>query len=292
MKKLTVVIPVYRGGDYFHECLASFLPHLECFSTIAASINKSSLQEADIATFKEFQQKLPASITSFYIKQKFSLSARTHATFMRWQCRKRNLNGLQIIMAHDDVLLKNFSKVYRDLQDRLNDDIVINPARSFYNNSFSQENKIYDYYGIKNFLNGIYVDEFILQDFDRHYITNMTGMICSKNVLDSARAITRYLSYGYRGEYTILTAPGVTSIYSTPEPIIGIRVHAAQQGAIEKPHARKWDEFVYLVHLYRRTTDPLLRQKIRSRSRLLRAWHEPGTYSLRLLKKLYRKFFR
>lgn len=57
MKKLTVVIPVYKGGEYFRECLESFLPHLECFDTIAASINKSPLQEMDIATFKEFQKK-------------------------------------------------------------------------------------------------------------------------------------------------------------------------------------------------------------------------------------------
>ena len=271
MKKLTVVIPVYKGGEYFRECLESFLPHLECFDTIAASINKSPLQETDIAAFKEFQKKLPKHITSFYLKQKFSLGPRGHAAFVRWQLRKKSLQGFQMIMAHDDVLLENFSTVYQSLQTKLHDGAIINPARSFFDKSFSPENKIYDFYGARNFPEGLPVDEFVLQDFDR------------------TRAITKYLLFGYRGEYIFLTAPSVTTIYSTPEPVIGIRVHPGQQGAVQKTFARKWDEFVYLVHLYHRTTDPVLRQKIRTRSRLFRIWFEPQKCALLLLKKIYRK---
>lgn len=292
MKKLTVVIPVYKGGEWFRECLESFLPHLACFDTIAASINKSEIQEQDIATFKEFQKKLPPDITSFYFKQRFSLSARGHASFIKWQLRKKNLRGLQLLMAHDDVLLENFSQIYQLVQERISDTSLINPARSFFRTEFSEENKLYDYYGMRDFPSGLSVDDFVLQDFDRHYVTNMSGVICTKKSLDRASSITRYLYYGYRGEYIVLTSPGISTIYSTPEPIIGIRVHPTQQGSVQKLRARQWDEFVYLVHLYRRTTDPLLRQKIRSRSRLLRAWHEPGVYALRLLRKIVRKLFR
>lgn len=289
MEKLTVVIPVYKGGEYFRECLERFLPHLECFDTIAASINKSPLQETDIATFKEFQKKLPKHITSFYLKQKFSLGARGHAAFIRWQLRKKSLQGFQMIMAHDDVLLENFSAVYRSFQDKLHDNSVINPARSFFDKSFSPEKKIYDYYGARNFPEGLPVDEFVSQDFDRHYITNMSGIICTKQALDRANSITKYLIFGYRGEYIVLTAPNIITIYSTPEPVIGIRVHPGQQGSVQKNFARKWDEFVYLVHLYHRTTDPVLRQKIRTRSRLFRIWFEPHKCALLLLKKIYRK---
>jgi hypothetical protein len=289
MKKITVIIPVYNGGKWFQECLESFLPHLECFDTIIASINKSPLQETDVTTFKEFQKKLPEHINSFYLKQKFSLSATAHGFFILWQLRQRKLKDVQMIMAHDDILLKNFSLVYHKIQHKINKNTIINPARSFFNTSFSEENKIYDYYGIKNFSDGFAVDNFILQDFDRHYITNISGVICTREALAKASSITRYLWYGYRAEYIVLTAPGVNTLCSTPEPIIGIRVHATQQGGIEKPRARRWDEFVYLVHLYHRTTDPVLRQKIRTRSRLFRIWFEPHKCALLLLKKIYRK---
>lgn len=117
----------------------------------------------------------------------------------------------------------------------------------------------------------------------------MSGIICTKQALDRANSIIKYLLFGYRGEYIVLTAPNIITIYSTPEPIIGIRVHPGQQGAVQKPFARKWDEFVYLVHLHHRTTDPVLRQKIRTRSRLFRIWFEPQKSSLLLLKKIYRK---
>lgn len=292
MKKLTVVIPVYKGGEWFRECLESFLPHLACFDTIAASINKSETQEQDIATFREFQKKLPPDITSFYLRQRFSLNARGHAFFINWQLRKKKLAGFRMCMCHDDILLPSFSRNYAQIQPFLAPTTIINPARSFYFNEFLPHKWCHDYYGFRDFPQGLTIDDVALQTLDGIYITNVSGFIFHSSILKQFRRITRCLLYGYRAEYIVLTAPGATTVCSTPEPVIGIRVHAGSQGKIDKPLARMWDEHVYLIHLYRRTGDPLLREKICFQSRLLRVWKHPRRSLGKLLKKIGRKLFR
>lgn len=292
LHKLTVLITVYRGGVMFAECLNSLLPHMDCFAHIVVSINKSTLQDEDIATFERFCQQVPDGVTCTCLKQKIELSAKWHVVLLSRQLRHQTFSDYWMSLAHDDILLDGFSRIYKEISFQLNEKQVVNPARSFFRNTFAPEQKIYDYYGMRHFPHGLPVDDFVLQDFDRHYVTNISGLIFHTQSLRRFFSNVKYLYYGYRAEYILMSSLGITTIVSTPEPIIGIRVHPAQQGSIQKPRARQWDEFVYLVHLYRRTTDPLLRQKIRSRSRLLRAWHEPGVYALRLLRKIVRKLFR
>lgn len=283
---------VYKGGDWFKECLDSLLPHTRCFGNIVVSFNNSPLQEKDMETFARFREKLPPSITCTCMKQRFSLSASWHGRIVRrwWQGKK--FDDIWMCLAHDDILLSNFSEVYEKYAPLIDDTTIFNPARSYYHMSFTPENKRFDYYGFKSFPDGMPVDDFIQQDLACSYNTNMSGLCYSPETAQSISHVLDWLWYGYRGEYFLLTSPKIQKILSTPEPVIGIRMSPDQQGAINHPVIREWDECIYRLHLLRRTTDPLLRKKIFYSYILVRAARHPGKYALKLLQKLRARFFK
>lgn len=287
MKKLTLLIPVYNGGGWFRECLDSLLPHLHCFGHIIVSINKSPKQEEDIATFEAFKKQAVGVVCKSLIQKRMT-SGTVHLRYITLQLRHEIGDDFWFFLCHDDILLPSFFEVYAHMQPFLRNDVAINPGRSFFRESFVTENFAYTSFGSKVFENGIDVDAFINQDLDRHYITNVSGVIYPKTSRTYIMALQSLLLFGYRSEYIMLTGRGIRTIYTPPEPMVGIRLHANQQGSQQHPIARRWDEYVYMVHAYCRARDPFLCKKILARFLVFRVLQQPHVYFAKACRRVVR----
>lgn len=288
MLKLTVIIPVYKGGTWFRECLDSLVPHKKYIGSVVVSINKSGIQDEDVKTFEYFKEK-NKDIECIKLVQPFYCSAAWHGRFYSLRLRHYRGEPFWMLLSHDDVLLPGFSDCLEKLEQRIDDSVAVNPARSYYNETFTPDNFVFSYFGTKAYKNGISVNDFISLDFSCHYITNMSGVILPRESLRRAWCITRLLKYGYRAEYLYLTVRGVEKILGTDTPAIGIRVHKNQEGARDFKFARCWDEKIYLLYLLFTIKDERIRKKILRRSRILRLIFSPGEVAGKVLQKIYRK---
>ena len=78
--KLSLVIQVYNGGDYWRECWESVIENQDIFEHIFISISKSPKQEEDIALVRDSKlEKLR------WIRQDENLTSVQHMKFLdRW----------------------------------------------------------------------------------------------------------------------------------------------------------------------------------------------------------------
>ena len=288
MLKLTVLIPVYKGGAWFKECLESLVLHKKHIGSVVVSFNKSEMQREDIKIFEIFQ-KNNNDIQCVKIVQTISCSAAWHGRLIWWRLRHYMGESHWMVLAHDDVLLPSFSDSLKKLESGINGSVAVNPSRSYYDDAIKPENFIFSYFGLKAYESGISVNDFISLDFSCHYITNISGVILPRKSLRHAWRLTSLLKHGYRAEYLYLTAYGVEKILGTDAPVIGIRVHRGQEGSCNYKFSRCWDEKIYLVHLLFRTNDKLIKRKILRQSRILRLIFSPREVALKAFKKICKK---
>lgn len=276
MDKINIILPVYRGGDYFRECLASIVPHIDIVKCLYISINKSISQKEDIESAQEFIDKYTDLTVKIYIRNR-ELTAKNHGYALLNDIMPVISAEYVMFLCHDDILLPSFSSEILPLLKNFCSDssIVINPAREFYFESFTKENLRYTFYGLKLFPEGLDICQFISNDIDRHYITNISGIVFSRQCLTEYSKISKMLRYGYRAEYLLLASKTNTRIISTHVPVIGIREHSQQQGAINKPIARFIDDSIYFLYVYITRKDELLKNKLEKKILIIKLYKRP-----------------
>lgn len=257
--KISLVIPVYNGGSYLKECLDSIAKNKSVFFHVYISINKSKIQEKDISIVENFIHENSDFPITYYVQKKM-LSAVSHSNYFFSRIIKDDFySDYFMILCHDDVLSKECSKILQEIDNALNCETVINPARSLYKESFLEENYIGTYYGLKSYKNlRISKERFTMQCFDHIPETNISGIILPKNAFIDFRNISKNFAYGYRTEYIMFFLKSIKYIQGTNSATVYIRKHKNSEGAKWFPKEGEYDEIFYRTYLFYATEDKYL----------------------------------
>lgn len=187
---LSLIIQVYRGSRYFKECLESVKANIFLFNTIYISINKSDISDEDFKTalcFKEQikQADINSKIEIVIFIQNQTLTAIEHGKVFYKKILQQDINSnFFMILCHDDILLPAFAKNILSILGNLNENEILNPARSYYHEEFIEKNYMGSYYGLLSYPELKTTKEnFAVKGFDCYPETNITGLIFSKKVL-------------------------------------------------------------------------------------------------------------
>lgn len=266
---LSLIIQVYRGSRYFKECLESVKANIFLFNTIYISINKSDISDEDFKTalcFKEQikQADINSKIEIVIFIQNQTLTAIEHGKVFYKKILQQDINSnFFMILCHDDILLPAFAETISPLLPDLDGSVILNPARSYYNQSFLAQNYIGSYYGLLSYP-GLKTtkENFAAKGLDCYPETNITGLVFSKKVLQEFYRVLPFFSYGYRAEYIMMFVPSVHYIQGTSVAIVGIRRHAEQEGAQFIKDAYEADEQLYRFYMWYVTNNNTFKERI------------------------------
>ena len=256
IKKISLIIQVYQGGLFLKDCLDSVRQNIYSFNSIYISINKSACSNADLHTAlslkKEIKKILQDNINITIFTQDTRLSARDHSiVFYKniLQCDKTA--DFFMILCHDDILLPAFSANISSILSNLNENEILNPARSYYKENFTKKTYKGSCYGLLSYPDfKTTKEEFAMRSLDCAPSTCITGFILSKKALFEYLKILPFFAYGYRAEYVMMFLPSVKYVKSTNIPIVGIRNHTNQTGAQYFAKAHIHDERLYFFLLW------------------------------------------
>lgn len=266
---LSLIIQVYRGSRYFKECLESVKQNIRFFYTIYISINKSDVSDIDLKTalsFKAYIEQSPSDFKPHVIifTQDQTLTAIAHGKLFYKKILQQDTNSnFFMILCHDDILLPAFAETISPLLPDLDGSVILNPARSYYNQSFLAQNYIGSYYGLLSYP-GLKTtkENFAAKGLDCYPETNITGLVFSKKVLQEFYRVLPFFSYGYRAEYIMMFVPSVHYIQGTSVAIVGIRRHAEQEGAQFIKDAYEADEQLYRFYMWYVTNNNTFKERI------------------------------
>lgn len=269
MIKLSIILQVYSGKEYFEECLQSILPHIQLINHIYISISNSQNFDIDVKTINNFVTKNNLTNVVIYTIEKTNVSAVQHSKIFYNNILNTDRDSdFFITLCHDDILLPTFSEEVSRiiLSGLLMKDVIINPARSFYRNTFNSSNWTGTYFGLLSYENLMTSKEnFSKACFDRYPPTNISGLIQSKQSLKEYTSLLKLFAYGYRAEYIQMFTKPVKKIMCTLQPIIGIRNHEEQEGAKQIESALIHDEKLYITYMYYVTYNNTFRKYLKSR---------------------------
>lgn len=269
MKKLSLIIQVYNGNNFFKECLDSVKQNTRFFHTIYISINKSAVSDFDLKTAMCFKEDIKQSsdnqnIRIIILSQSKTLSAINHGKiFYKNILKLDKTSDFFMILCHDDILLPSFADNISSILCNLNENEILNPARSYYHEGFTEKNYMGSYYGLISYPEiKTTKEDFAAKGLDCHHETNITGLIFSKKVLQKFYKVLPFFSYGYRAEYIMMFVPSIQYIQSTSVAVVGIRRHNEQAGAQFIKNAYEADERLYRFYMWYVTKNHLFKKQI------------------------------
>lgn len=219
MKPL-LLIPVFRGGTLFKECLESVRPYELDFEKIIVSINgddihreqdRRTLAESDISPTKLLLLEAPKE-----------LPGPAHHRFALKQIVKMGFSLDSQIMAlfHDDWLQRSPSDCKVDSTTVVVGDWLTNESPDQRAAVPLARQRVKDWLeqgGISNaFING-------------------SGMIASLRARYAASLIMSVFRTGVRYEFFLMTHKSVSHLEKTTMPLVKIRIHAEQDGLRQTP---------------------------------------------------------
>lgn len=243
--KPILLIPVYRGGSFFVECLESLRGALDCFQEVVISFNGPE-KEQDYAAFLRNRPGPEEKFRCLFAPT--TLGGCQHMAFVCQKLRETLDPGVLVfLMAHDDLLRADAVRRFLGAAE-LN-------QRSFYLGdwiTFESETPLVERTetALPEGATSIGVDEWLRHNWRqerRHVYTNMTGIVVP---LLSLRRVTDWYARtgsatGSRFEYCLATAREHTRILKAPEPLVKVRHHPAQDGRNVQPLSSMADELRY-----------------------------------------------
>jgi hypothetical protein len=233
MKSISLMIPVYKGGNYWKECWQSVLQNIDFFEHIVISFNKSELQDEDVGLVKNYNNPkvIYKAQTEFY-------SARDH--FAKISELVANVSSeFILILCHDDLL--NTEGLKELLNKKIDSKDTVFGSHVYFS---SDRNKFICKELLAN-ADGLDVKQFILNDIDRNYKFNISGTIFPKVILQEVLSFLPFFKYGYRFDNFMAANPLVKKIHQTNEPIVKIREHRQSAGQQNIKKLRATDNLAY-----------------------------------------------
>ena len=249
--KLSLLVQVYNGGDYWRECWKSVLENQDIFEQIFVSISKSPKQEEDIALVRDCRlEKL------HWIRQDEKLTSVQHGMRLDHWCGSFHTEGHFFILCHDDILLREGLLKLKEL-DLKENDAAFGPFRFFSQDGSGREITVREFHRDDN--QPITGDLFCFLQDQQTFTYNLSGTVLPSAMFRIPRAPWHFLSYGCRSENCHLCNPYVKRIWQTAEPTVKIRTHAGSEGAHLPPAAMQYDTMVYLLSAFVTYRNPSLR---------------------------------
>jgi len=265
-RHVNVIMPVYRGGEYWESALASLANARHLFGEVLFSIDGPTRQELSLELNSEFGSDLIDHV----LLTPAPMTAMEHILWMVDQQPIVGWNDDQLvtILAEDDLICAE------TLQEGL--EAVKANEHSLLFGSWIEHTPNLDADGRDGHGNNrvrIYSERQIAQQLAKWVkgseVTTISGMTFELRVL------RRYLQLvldlggdepllcGIRMEYFLATQPTVKTLVRCSQPITQIQIHERQEGRIVAKGDRTQDETLYQLWLL------LRRQKMRYRERLV-----------------------
>ena len=239
--KLHCRISVYRGGIFWKECWKSVLENIDIFDGIYISVNKSDLQEEDIAIIREVK-----SDKIHWICQDRFLTAVEHGKRLDNWIKNFHLEGHIYMLCHDDILERKGLLELHSLKIRETDAVFC--RASF---CFQGKRQLPFLAGEVNGLPCVMPLERFLLIHDSVAL-NVSRLVLPAALFNSGKVVPQMLKYGYWAELCYLCNPFTESICTTSEPTVKIRMHDNSEGAVSYPSKLLFDSIVQRLQIFHR----------------------------------------
>jgi hypothetical protein len=260
---ISLLVQVYNGGTYFQECLESIGSYISFFHKVYISINYSKEFDNDYKRAVSFKEKNLTNNIYISTRQKTYTALQHGFLFYKEILKSDKSSDFFLLLCHDDIISPNFGSHFQKLISTLNDDEVINPARSFYQDSFTSDNLIGTYYGLLSYSDYVTTKEdFANKCFDNSPRTSISGLIFPKKVLKEFSSLMPFCNFGYRAEFFIMCNYTTKYVKGTDFPLVYIREHAGQEGSYCNKDYLRMDEFFYRYYLWYTTNNVLLTKRL------------------------------
>ena len=248
--KLSLLVQVYNGGEYWRECWKSVLENQDVFEHIFVSIGKSPKQEDDIALIRDCKlEKL------HWIRQDRNMSARDHGEKLDHWVGSFQPEGHIFFLCHDDILLRDGLLKLKEL-DLREDDAVFGPFR-FFSDDGGREIMVREFHRDDD--RPVSGEMFCFLQDQCSYTYNVSGTVLPAVLFRIPHAPWHFQSYGCRSENCHLCNPYVKRIWQTAEPTVKIRTHSGSEGSHLPSDAMQYDTMVYLLSAFVTYRNPSLR---------------------------------
>ena len=240
--KLSLLIQVYNGGEYWRECWESVMQNQDLFDQIYVSIGKSEKQDEDVDLIRDCKlEKL------HWIRQDRNMSARDHGEKLDHWVGSFHPAGHIYILCHDDILQRDGLLKLKEL-DLQENDAVFGPFRFFYDDGSGREITVREFHREDD--QPISGEMFCFLQDQCRYTYNISGTVLPSVLFRIPHAPWHFLSYGCRSENCHLCNPYVKRIWQTAEPTVRIRTHSGSEGAHLPAAAMQYDTLVYLLSAF------------------------------------------
>lgn len=240
-KNISLVLPVYRGGDLFLGALKSIEDSPIVFDNIFISFNGEV--SADYAKFSELKCKNILKKKYVALTTARNLSAAQHATYILGNLEKvLEPNSLIMNMAHDDrIITPKCHNSQHDFISSLKPDTVYFPSYNFcvagdYGNvrRIAESDHAYN------------ISEFFWQTMKDNIQTNMSGMILPFSAYQEAVHAMAKSGSGARAEHLFCTASSIRNVQFTKEVSVLIGERADSDGRTLSNHDHRSASLIYV----------------------------------------------
>lgn len=241
MKKdisISLVVPVYKGGEYWKECIESINKYGYGFDEVLVSINKSDLQNDDIKYFKSLCKLDNVTL----IVQNKSLSPLKH--FLSYI--ELIQNDYIFMLAHDDILLEGSLKVKNYLKQHGKElDISLFGSQSYFDDNNKYLGEVNELRGLKNAISS---QCFVEYDLGKHFDISLSGITFpTKSIVNNSYYLEKFVR-GIRVDYFFLTNCDIKFIHQLEKNTAKVRRHPNQESAIIGLEERTFDSIIYYVY--------------------------------------------
>lgn len=252
--KLSLLIPVYKGGGYWRECWESVKANLDFFDGVYISFNYSELQEQDVSVIRDFQ-----SDKIHWIRHDWMMSAVGHSAKIDEWLRGFQLSGHIFHLCHDDILCREGLEELSKLE-LTEEDAVFGPFHFFDDQGIMREMTVREFHQADGQpLSGAFFAS--LQE-QRNPTYSISGLILPAGIFQKPYLPWQDFIYGYRSELLHLCNPYVKRVFQGFSPTVKIRLHAGAEGNVQNPAFQQHDTMLYLLVSFAAYSDSRQRMMI------------------------------
>ncbi len=237
--KLSLLIPVYKGGDYWRQCWESIRENLDFFDGVYISFNYSELQEKDIAVIQDCP---PDKI--HWVRQEHRMSAAEHGRCLDCWLQGFHLSGYIFHLCHDDLLCREGLEELSRFE-LTEEDAVFGPFHFFDDQGVLKEMTIREFHQLDGQpLDGAFFAS-LQEQWNPTY--SISGLILPAGIFQKPYLPWQDFIYGYRSELLHLCNPYVRRVFQGYSPTVKIRLHAGAEGNVQNPAFQQHDTLLYLL---------------------------------------------
>lgn len=236
--KLSLMIQVYNGGDYWRQCWDSVVANIDFFDDIFVSVSNSPQQKNDVARVRAYD-----SPKVHLLVHDSRMTAVEHGKKMWKWVASFEPAGHVFILCHDDILCREGLRELKAL-DLKKDDAVFGPWHFFSDDGTERDLIVRQFRRddgkplSKEFF-GFLVDQ-------QPYLINVSGIVIPSEIFKYREFPWNLCRYGSRSEYLFMCSLRIRQVYQPTLPAVKIRRHQNSEGVLASDENNMFDTLLYL----------------------------------------------